>query len=271
MKGSGSLGSGGNRGGPGRKTGGPHPSEGRPSLSFGAGPRGARAGRSGETAENPWRRAALSIERDRERAARHAKAADVADSEALAEGRIRADGRFAIGRLGAPRGTDGDLHVQSYSGESEHFLNIKVVDLERASELLAPARLRLKILRAEEGPGGLTLAFEGYETREAAERLVGMELIVDRAKGAPLAEDEWYVADLVGLRLLSEDGKTEFGQVVAVCEGGSDPLLEVVLKEGRAGAEGAGVKALVPFRKEFVGDIDLEKKVAVLLAPWVLE
>lgn len=244
---------------------------GRPSLSFGAGHRAADRERSGDSAGNPWRKAALAIERERERSARHAKAIDPVDPGALAEGRVRADGRFAIGRLGAPRGTEGDLHVQSYSGEFEHFLHIKMVDLERASEFHPPSRLHLKVERVEEGPGGLTLAFEGYSSREAAERLIGMEIVVDRDRAAPLAEGEWYVADLVGIRLVSAGGETDYGQVVAVCEGGSDPLLEVVLHDNGSGAEAAAATALVPFRKEFIGDIDLEKKIAVLLAPWVLE
>jgi len=234
--------------------------------------------RSEGSADNPWRRAALSIEKKREEALRHARAATSHDAASLAESRSRADGRFAIGRLGAPRGTEGELHVQSYSGENEHFLNLKAVDLERSSPLHGTTRLRLKVARVEEGPGGLTLVFEGYPTRETAERLVGMEIIVDRKGGAPLAEGEWYVADLVGLLLVSEDRTRHYGQIVAVCEGGSDPLLEVALSPDRASpspgvsaGEGAGATALVPFRKEFIGDIDLEKKWAILIAPWVFE
>ena len=296
MKGSGSLGSGGDRGAPGRKTGRPHPRAGGAFLSSGPGEGGA--------ADNPWRRAALSIEKERERGARHAKASSVADAPALAESRSRADGRFAIGRLGAPRGTEGDLHVNSYSGEIDHFFRLKAVDLERSSPLHAATRLHLKVARVEEAAGGLTLAFEGYSTRETAERLIGMEIIVDRPAGAPLGRDEWYVADLVGLCLVSEDGSRQYGQVVSVCEGGSDPLLEVVLSpdeanSGRAieadamdagaiddgamdaramdaramdaGKLGPGAAVFVPFRKEFIGDIDLGKKIAILLAPWALE
>ena len=186
------------------------------------------------------------------------------------EGGPRADGRFAIGRLGSPRGVEGDLHVHSYSGETAHFLDLDLVDLERRSALLGDTRLRLKVQRAEEGPGGLTLAFQGYATREAAERLIGMEIIVDRAGAAPLGRGEWYVADLVGLSLVSADGLRHYGRILAVLDGAADPMLEVGLDRGSL-VEASAEKALVPFRKEFVGDIDLGKRTIVLVAPWVLE
>ena len=38
-----------------------------------------------------------------------------------------------------------------------------------------------------------------------------------------------------------------------------------------AGNLGPGAAVFVPFRKEFIGDIDLGKKIAILIAPWALE
>jgi len=246
---------------------------------------------------NPWRRAAIAIDKQRSRAfdkqrsptfdprsgaAIEGRGPQTGDGDSPSTGQFeegaagieggrRADGRFAIGRIGAPRGIEGDLHVHSYSGETSHFLALREVDLERKSAHRSKATsLKLRVDRVEEGSGGLTIAFEGYATREMAERLVGMEIIVDRALGAPLAEREWYVVDLVGLVLVSEDGKTRFGRVRAVCEGAADPMLEVLLEADLLSSDGRQC-ALVPFREEFVGDIDLQKGTVVLTAPWVLE
>ena len=170
---------------------------------------------------------------------------------------------MVVGRLGAPRGVSGDLRVQSYSGETAHILALTTVELVREREGLPETRLHLKVSRAEEGPGGLTLAFEGYATPERATVLAGMEILVDRDKGAPLGEGEWYTADLIGLRLVEPGGSKVYGIVKAVCEGGPDPWLEI----DRGGEE----RPLVPFRKEFIGAIDLDSGTIELLAAWILE
>jgi 16S rRNA processing protein RimM len=164
---------------------------------------------------------------------------------------------FVLGKIGAPRGIKGDLRVKSYSGEFGHIQALKTVELRGEGRIL-----RLKVLRATEYPDCNTIAFEGYPTPEAARALTGMEIFAGREAAAPLADNEWYVADLVGLALCDSAG-TELAKVVSFLEGGADPLLEAGLPDGR--------KRLVPFRREFVGEVDLAKGRIELLAPWLLE
>lgn len=174
-----------------------------------------------------------------------------------------AEAFLAIGRLGAPRGLRGDLKVQSYSGETEHFFKLTAAVLRSASEAASasPKLLELAVIRVEPLGSGLSMAFAGYDSPEKARALTGMEILAPRSLCAPLKENEWYIADLVGLHLVAE------GRVVAtvrsVMEGGPEPWLEVVRLD-------QGV-SLVPFRKEFVGSIDLEAGTIELLAPYLLE
>jgi 16S rRNA processing protein RimM len=174
--------------------------------------------------------------------------------------------RLAIGRLGAPKGVRGDLKVHSYSGEAAHFLKLKDALLISEASGAAPAReLRLRVARvgaAGDGSSvGLTIAFEGYSSPEAARALTGMDIVVPRSEAAALGPQEWYVDDLVGLSLSL--GGAKVARVRSVIEGGNEPWLEAVLPEGRA--------AIVPFRKEFVGEVDLGAGTIELLAPELLE
>lgn len=169
-----------------------------------------------------------------------------------------AEGKLAAGRLGAPRGVRGDLRIQSYSGEFEHIFALKEAELARDG-----VKLRLRVLRSSLGPGGATMAFEGYSTPEAARRLTGMDILVPRSDAAPLKENEWYIADLVELSLVPVGGGEAFGRVASVVEGGAEPWLEALLSGGE--------RVLVPFRKEFIGAIDLEAGTVELLSPWILE
>jgi 16S rRNA processing protein RimM len=176
---------------------------------------------------------------------------------------------LAIGRLGAPKGLRGDLKVQSYSGEFKHILGLKSARLRGTDPATgAPRLLELAVSRVERSGDGLSMAFAGYDSPEAARVLTGMDILAERADCAPLGKNEWYVADLVGLSLVSE-GKS-VATVRSVLEGGADPWLEAVLPAG-AGEGGASRTALVPFRKEFVGEVDLEAGTIEILAPWLLE
>ena len=89
-----------------------------------------------------------------------------------------------------------------------------------------------------------------------------MLLYLPREEASPLRDNEYYIHDLVGLRVVSEG--LEVGLVEAVLDGGADPLLET----RKTGSE---TKFLIPFRKEFVGKLDLKGKSLELLAGWLLE
>lgn len=198
---------------------------------------------------------------------------------------------MAIGRIGAPKGVRGDLKIHSYSGEYEHISKLKVAMLEGDAPVGAPRkpapgglrmsaasrklvasslpraedgpkrRLQLKVLRAQEGDGGLSMAFEGYESPEEARKLTGMDILAPRSEAAPLRENEWYIADLIGLALVFEGKK--LATIESVLEGGPELWLEARLP--------GGGKAVVPFRKEFVGEVRLEAGEIEILAPWILE
>jgi len=181
---------------------------------------------------------------------------------------------LTIGRLGAPKGVRGDLKLQSYSGEYAHFLKLKEVELraptgatpEDSPSSAAPRKLTLKVLRIDDSSGSPTIAFEGYPSPEKARELTGLEIVAPRSCAAPLKPDEWYVTDLVGLSLVASNDK--LATVRSVLEGGSDPWLEAVIPAARGNPERT---VLVPFRKEFVGEVDLKAGTIELLAPYLLD
>lgn len=170
--------------------------------------------------------------------------------------------RFVLGKIGAPRGIKGDLKLQSYSGEYAHILKLKTLELQGEGR-----RLVLKIIRAQVNPDGATIAFEGYPTPESARALTGLEIVASRNDAAPLAENEWYTADLMGLVLRGPKGTElegkDLGKVLAIVEGGADPCLECLVANGS--------RVLVPFRKEFVGEVDIKGGCVEIVAPWILE
>lgn len=84
--------------------------------------------------------------------------------------------------------------------------------------------LTLKSVRP--GPNGAVARFAEIGDRSAAEALRGTELTVPRSALPPLAEGEYYHADLIGLRCTSSEGEA-LGEIVAVENFGAGDIIEV--------------------------------------------
>ncbi|MFA5852779.1 MAG: ribosome maturation factor RimM [Spirochaetales bacterium] len=167
---------------------------------------------------------------------------------------------LAVAKLGAPRGLNGFLKLHSYSGEYDHLKKLKVA-------LVAPAKTpneakTMRIKAVEVGDWGMSVAFEGYESPEKARALTGLELFAPREGASQLRANEWYIHDLVGLKLMVSG--IAVGEIVGVLDGGADPLLEIHVNA-------SGSQVLVPFRSEFIGAVDCGAGTMELLAEWLLE
>jgi 16S rRNA processing protein RimM len=107
-------------------------------------------------------------------------------------------------------------------------------------------------------PGGVLARAEGIEDRNAAETLRGAELFVPRSALPELAPDEFYYSDLEGMEALRADG-SRFGVVHGVANFGAGDLLEVMADDGQ--------RISLPFTREIVPSIDLERRRLVVQPP----
>jgi 16S rRNA processing protein RimM len=102
--------------------------------------------------------------------------------------------------------------------------------------------LTLKNLR-DDGKGGAIARFAEVPDRTAAEKLRGTTLTVPRSALPPLAEGEYYHADLIGLPAVSTTGEA-LGVCVAVENFGAGDVLEIERPDGK--------RFMVPMREEAV-------------------
>jgi 16S rRNA processing protein RimM len=170
------------------------------------------------------------------------------------------DELLAVAKTGAPRGLGGFLKVHSYSGEYGHLLVLK--DVLIAPEGKPSEGRMIKISGFESGAWGASISFLGYDSPEKARVLTGLELFLPRSQASPCKESEYYIHDLVGMRVVLDS--QPIGSVVGVLDGGADPLLEVALEE-------ASRKVLIPFNSIFVGEVLVKQRTIELLAGWLLE
>ena len=84
----------------------------------------------------------------------------------------------------------------------------------------------------DDGKGGAIARFAEVTDRTAAERLRGTTLTVPRSALPPLAEGEYYHADLIGLPCLSTTGEA-LGECIAVDNFGAGDVLEIRRPDGK--------------------------------------
>ncbi len=151
-----------------------------------------------------------------------------------------------MGRVTAPFGVHGWIKIFALTapitnlcdypvwwlGRDEHWREMRVVD----------TRVHGKMLLAQ---------VAGIEDREAAVVLKGIAVAVPRAQLPAAAENEFYWADLIGLKVVNGEGH-EFGRVAKVVETGANDVLVV------AGAGGQDRETLIPFISGAITKVDLE-------------
>jgi 16S rRNA processing protein RimM len=104
----------------------------------------------------------------------------------------------------------------------------------------------------DDAKGGAIARFAEVTTRNAAEALRGTALTVPRSSLPPLAEGEYYHADLIGLPCVSTTGEA-LGTCVAVDNFGAGDVIEVERPDGK--------RFMVPMRTESVPEWNAERLV----------
>ena len=113
-----------------------------------------------------------------------------------------------LGRIGAPFGIKGWLHVESHTDPAERLLRYP----QWALRLASGERLTRRVAEGRRHAEGLVAHLEGVDDRGAAAALTGAVIEVDRAVLPRLAEREYYRADLSSLRVRNLEG-AELGTV----------------------------------------------------------
>lgn len=167
---------------------------------------------------------------------------------------MAADRLVAIGEIGRPHGVRGEVRVTPLTDHPERFRTLAECVLWDAAR---DRRLPCRISGARVHGESLLVAVAGYDSPEAVRALTGWLLAVPESEALPAPEGHFYPWQLVGCRVLTEDGR-DVGSVLRV-EGSAAQDLWVV---GDARRE-----HLVPAVADIVREVDLRGRRIVIRPP----
>lgn len=164
--------------------------------------------------------------------------------------KIDLDDFVCIGEALGPHGVNGALWIRFFTSDIRQVLTFKELFDENQNRFGVTLKVSSKtesIVKAN---------IEGLKTRNDAESFRGKLLYVKKTSLAPLEEEEFYYADLIGLKVQNLDG-ISLGPVVAVHNFGAQDILEIKVSR-------IDKTVYVPFLKSAVPSIDLTQGLVVI-------
>jgi len=159
-----------------------------------------------------------------------------------------------VARIGRAHGLKGEVTVELRTDMPEERLKPGAT-LETEPAVAGP----LTVVSTRIQSGRWYLRIEDIETREAADSLRGVELVVEADEDEE--DGAWYVHELVGLRAERPDG-TLVGDVVDLMDMPAHDVLIV--------REPSGNRAMIPFVEAFVPEVDVEGGRVMVTPPYGL-
>lgn len=149
-----------------------------------------------------------------------------------------------VGVITQTHGVRGEVKVFPTTDDPVRFKELKHVVLDTGKETLPLEIESVKFFKQF-----VILKFKGYDNINDIEKYKRCPLLVEREDAVPLEEDEYFIADMIGLSVVTEDGE-EFGILKDVIVTGAN---DVYIIDSPSHGE-----VLVPAIKECILDVDIE-------------
>lgn len=166
--------------------------------------------------------------------------------------------RLQVGVITSPHGVRGEAKVYPTTDDPARFKKLKRVlldDGKREREVTVTSVKFFKNL--------VILKFEGIDDRDEAEKLRQAKLFVNRDQAVKLKKDEYFIADLIGLSVSSDEGEA-LGTLGDVLKTGANDVY-VIKKEGAP-------DLLVPAIRDCIRSVDIAQgRMTVHLLPGLRE
>ena len=149
-----------------------------------------------------------------------------------------------VGIIASTHGVRGEVKVYPTKDDPRRFRRLKEVVLDTGKE-----KMNLEIEGVKFFKQFVILKFKGLDNINDIEKYRQKSLYVTRKNAVRLQRDEYFIADLIGLKVQDEDGK-ELGTVKDVIETGANDVYEVEMADGKS--------LLLPAIKQCILNVDVE-------------
>lgn len=152
-----------------------------------------------------------------------------------------------VGVISSTHGVRGEVKVYPTTDDVNRFKKLKKVVLDTGREYID-----LEISGVKFFKNMVILKFKGIDNINDIEKYKGKDLLVHREDAVALEENENYVADLIDLKVVTDEGQV-LGYLTEVMETGANDVYVVETEDGQ--------ELLLPATRECILDVDLDEEV----------
>ena len=166
---------------------------------------------------------------------------------------------LVVGLITSCHGIKGQLKVKSLTDFEERFLKPGIRWLQKEQE--TPSKIELTSGYKQPGKETFIIKLQGISTRSQAEQLKKYKILVKSDELPTLSKEEFHLLELINLEVktLENDELKLIGKVINL-ENEKNNLLVIELIENQK-------KVLIPFVKEIVPLVDIEKNFLIINPP----
>lgn len=154
--------------------------------------------------------------------------------------------QLQVGVISSTHGVRGEVKVFPTTDDVTRFRQLKKVYLDTGREMLPLEIQNVKFFKQF-----AILKFRGIDNINDIEKYRGKSLMIDREDAVDLDEDEYFIADMIGMKVCTEDGG-EFGTLKDVMETGANDVYIIDSPEHG--------EVLIPAIRECILDVDMDEE-----------
>ena len=151
-----------------------------------------------------------------------------------------------VGVISSTHGIRGEVKVYPTTDDPERFLDLDEVILDTGREHKILEIEGVKFFKNQ-----VILKFKGYDNINDIEKYLKKDLLVDREHAVELGENENFIADLIDMEVVTDEGKV-LGTLTDVIETGANDVYEVKTPEGK--------EILLPAIRDCILDVNVDEK-----------
>ncbi|MBR4706672.1 MAG: 16S rRNA processing protein RimM [Pseudobutyrivibrio sp.] len=154
---------------------------------------------------------------------------------------------YQVGAITQTHGIKGEVKVFPLTDDISRFKNMKNLLLDAGKE----GYKTLEVESVRQQKNIVILKFKGIDNINDIEKYKGHGLFVTKENRVALKNDEYFIADLIGVKVyLDTDKDTVFGIISDVLQTGANDVYEIEMTDGKS--------VLVPAIKDCILDVDVE-------------
>lgn len=157
---------------------------------------------------------------------------------------------FRVGVIANTHGIRGEVKVFPTTEDPQRFKKLKEVILDAKNE-----QIKLEVSSARFFKNLVIVKFKGIDNINDIEKYKGKDLLIQRKDAVKLREDEYFICDIIGSKVVTEDGK-EVGSLKEVLQTGANDVYVVTTLDKK--------EILLPVIKDCVLDVNIEEKIVTV-------